>query len=786
MLSVMADGSTIYPSAATDPTPRYDTGTFFASGQDPVRKDVLEMLLRLFDRERLAMIPALEFASPLPELEAVLREGGPNAEGIAWIGPEGTSWQQAFPPRRGTAAYYNVLHPRVQEAMLTVVREVAKACVGHPAFSGLALQLSTQGYAQLPGPEWGLDDATIARFEQDTKIHVPGDGPDRFTQRFHFLNSAAAEGRRDLHREWMEWRAVQLTRLYRRILKELDAVRPGARLYLAGGEMLAGPDVQPALTRRTSLAEAMFRVGIDLRQLAEIPGIVLPRPQRITPRWSLADQAVNLEIRQMSESDRYFQRLRVPGELFFHQPQEIRVPSFDEKSPYRPCYTWLASEPLPSDAQNRRRFAHSLATLDSHAIFDGGWTIPMGQEDSLRELVAVYRQLPAIRFERVQPRSGQGPAEGDSGHGDRAFRSVTDAVIVRHATRDDRTYAYLVNDTPFATTARVRVDLPDGCRMEPLGGSRPIGPLRRDADGAYWEAELAPYDLVAAWFSAPNVPIHSPEATCPKEIQVALEKQLGDLGDRIAGLPTPPLFQTLENADFERPPGKPDQVPGWTVIGPPGVNAQLDSEIKHGGMRSVRFSSAGPPAAFVSHPFKAPSTGRLSILVWLRVADAARQPPLSIALVSPVDGHEFYRSAPVGRSVPGCTSPKPINVEWTRFIVHVNDLPLPAKKLPQLHVRFELAAAGEVWIDDVQLCDVWFTREEQRYLVRLLAPTDARLQDGQVADCIRLLEGYWPRFLIENAPLPLTPIARPEPREPQREASILERMKNFVPNPLRF
>ncbi|MGA2502451.1 MAG: hypothetical protein ABSH20_32315 [Tepidisphaeraceae bacterium] len=192
----------------------------------------------------------------------------------------------------------------------------------------------------------------------------------------------------------MEWRAVQLTRFYRRILKELDAVRPGSRLYLAGGDMLAGPDVQPALTRRTSLAEAMFRVGIDLRQLAEIPGIVLPRPQRITPRGSLADQAVNLEIRQMSEADRYFQGLHVPGELFFHQPQEIRVPSFDEKSPFRPCYTLLASEPLPSDAQNRRRFAHSLATLDSHAIFDGGWTIPMGQEESLRELVAVYRQSP--------------------------------------------------------------------------------------------------------------------------------------------------------------------------------------------------------------------------------------------------------------------------------------------------------------------------------------------------------------------------------------------------------
>ena len=48
---MVADGSTIYPSRQIEPTPRHDTGVFFANGQDPVRKDVLELLFRLFDRE---------------------------------------------------------------------------------------------------------------------------------------------------------------------------------------------------------------------------------------------------------------------------------------------------------------------------------------------------------------------------------------------------------------------------------------------------------------------------------------------------------------------------------------------------------------------------------------------------------------------------------------------------------------------------------------------------------------------------------------------------------------
>ena len=125
MLAVVADGSTIYPSGLVEPTPRYDTGVFFATGQDPVRKDVLEMLLRLFDREDLRLIPMVEFAAPLPELEAIARAGGPEAEGIEWIGADGAGWCDCWPPQRGLAPYYNVLHPRVQEAMLRVLRELA-------------------------------------------------------------------------------------------------------------------------------------------------------------------------------------------------------------------------------------------------------------------------------------------------------------------------------------------------------------------------------------------------------------------------------------------------------------------------------------------------------------------------------------------------------------------------------------------------------------------------------------------------------------------------------------
>ena len=49
--------------------------------------------------------------------------------------------------------------------------------------------------------------------------------------------------------------------------------------------------------------------------------------------------------------------------------------------------------------QNRQRFAHALAEQDAQVIFEGGWLMPMGQEDALREFLHVYRQLPQASFE---------------------------------------------------------------------------------------------------------------------------------------------------------------------------------------------------------------------------------------------------------------------------------------------------------------------------------------------------------------------------------------------------
>ncbi len=56
VVSGMTDGGTLYPSRSIRGNARLDQGMFFSDGRDPIRKDVLELMMQLFDREGLRLI----------------------------------------------------------------------------------------------------------------------------------------------------------------------------------------------------------------------------------------------------------------------------------------------------------------------------------------------------------------------------------------------------------------------------------------------------------------------------------------------------------------------------------------------------------------------------------------------------------------------------------------------------------------------------------------------------------------------------------------------------------
>ena len=161
MLAVAADGSTIYPSPALEPTPRYERGVLCHRPRPRAKIRPGDAAAAV--RSGGFAGPTVEFASPLPELEAVCGWPAPGRGRAAGIGPEGAPWCAAWPARVGTCADAQCSpSPRPGGDAPRAPRVGVAPYAAHPSFAGLAVRLSANGYAQSPGPDWGLDDETIA------------------------------------------------------------------------------------------------------------------------------------------------------------------------------------------------------------------------------------------------------------------------------------------------------------------------------------------------------------------------------------------------------------------------------------------------------------------------------------------------------------------------------------------------------------------------------------------------------------------------------------------------
>ena len=310
------------------------------------------MLLRLFDREDLQLIPI----GRVRRAAAGVGGDSPRAAGrrpraSSGSAPTGTGSARRMPPQRGLAPYYNVLHPRVQQAMLGVLRELAERYAQHPSFAGLAVRLSADGYAQLPGPDWGLDDATIARVRARHEAARAG-------QRAATLRRARGVPRPGAAAPDVARVArPNVAKFYRRAARRTCG-RPARQPPLSGRgrhdrrrRSCSGSELRPLLAAHAH-SPAAVRVGIDARhyQAQRAVSCCCGR-ERIAPRRNSAPRRTSKSARWPT-STAISRASAVPGSLFFHPPRESpHVESFDQKSPFKPSYTWLVSQPAPSGSR---------------------------------------------------------------------------------------------------------------------------------------------------------------------------------------------------------------------------------------------------------------------------------------------------------------------------------------------------------------------------------------------------------------------------------------------------
>lgn len=749
MLTVLAEGSALYPSELVQPTPRYDMGAYFTSGQDADRKDVVEMLFRLFDREALTLIPALDFSTPLPALEAIRR--GDESAGLELIGSDGKPWLKRHPPRQQLAPYYNPLDARVQAAMIDVAHEFALRYQHHPSFGGVALQLNANGYAQLPGADCGFDARTLERFQAATKVRLPaGDGT---------FASRVAPLLTDERPKWLAWRAEVMAAFYRKMQAAISAERPGLKLYLAPAGLFDRPELarelRPVLARVTTKnEETLAGVGIDPKLFANDEHLVLLRPSRVAPLRSLAAQAANLEVNLDPQLDHMFADLPHAAALFYHEPQLSRLPSFEAQNPFnKGLPSRLVAQPVPAGADNRRRFVHAVAALDARAMFDGGRLLPIGQEHEMGPLVAAYRGLPDLSFKTVP---------GDC-----------QPVTIRTLTHAGRTYIYFANDSPWKVTARLTVEKPADCAVLSLYPARPVAAPSGESFKQTWSVSLDAYDLLAAAFSAADVKFSAPQVEIDENIASQLEAHIQDLTERARVLKDPAALTVPTNRDFEQV--KRGEILGWestpaplALRGPmakPG-EAVHDQREPHSGRFAVRLSPHGNKVTLTSSPFAPPATGWLSVSVWLRTGDVAKPAKLVVTLDGQL-GATIYRPH---AELPGAANAERLTDEWREFSFTFSNI--PTEGLSPLRLSFTCEGDAEVWVDEVRLFDLdQLDGNELVTLVWLaIQRAGAKLEKHEYADCWQLLNGYWPRYLRSFVPLALEPIAN-QPR-PRRATSV--------------
>jgi hypothetical protein len=718
MLVVAADGSCLWPSPALQPTPRYENGNLAANVVDPVRKDVVEMLLRVFAREGLRLIPVLNFNAPIPALEQ-LRTSGEASRSIVLENLSGETRLQTWITSDGGMSYYNPLDPAVQRAALEIIRELDDRYSDHTAFGGIGLLFSRNSLPVIPGQSWGVDPVTVGRFAMDE-----GDEPIEAESTGSFISQVLNSEQR---LRWLAWRQQQVAAWLEKIQNVVASGVDDHKLYLLATDMFEVQDafsvLAPSLRRNGDIRLAAARIGLPLETIAENRQITFLRPYEIAPEKSLAESRLQFQLNTPGDVNNP-EALFGQGILFARRCSWAHFENLQQTRPFgQPeSHPVMRLQPLVgAEHWSRQPLVDSLLAADPAIMVDGGWITGFGQEQATSDWIDQFTRLPAISFAAVET-GNKSPA------------------IVRQAAHNGKNWFYVANPTPWPVSVSVVFETNETV-VESLAGHE--WKLESEGDSRVrLTLILKPFDFQAGT-SEPAARISGFQTNVDSAVTSRLQERLDVLTSQVSLAERAGPVDVLVNPGFDPLESGGSREFGWYYDSSSNNSIGLQTEDPLEGKASLVMTSAGPPVWIRSNEFASPATGRLSITVQLRTLDPANQPPLRIS-VQGSDGEQlYYRFGSVGR---GEQESQQIGREWREFAVHFDDLPLAASQ--PLRIGFDLMGAGHVEIDSVRVFDRWLDKQDSNAITQQLQVAGFQLTSGGNVDkCRRILDGYWPRFL---------------------------------------
>lgn len=709
VVTAYAGGVAAWPSQLTRSPSRW----FVAGAIDTNGHDLLGATARVYAREGLALVPGLCFDGAIPSLET-LRTGA-DGIGIACVGADGR------PRSIAGGIHYNILDPRVQQAVESIVREAIDRLDATPSFPGIALLLPDDGWLHLPGVAWGLDDATFARFLAAIGEQEQPPDADRFAARGRLVSGP-------LRNEWLAWRSAEITSFYARLAARVSARGPRT-LYVMPTTLAACGDLasrfKPSVAAGAAHDDLVRELGL-VAALAGPPGstpLVFVPPHVATPgarltersTVSAANAALTMAASRAGSEGRATALVLRPldvnlAEVLPHGP-------FPGATMATPCRAMLE----PAGGAGDAMLAKALAVSDARVVFDTRSKVADGPSGLATD--QGFAALPALPLE--------------------ALANVPAPLVIRSGKANGRTWIQVINTSPAPVDTALRFAGSPGAVVDAVSG------VAMPVTGDSMTASLTPWDVRAFVADGIGTVAGATTSYAPAirdKVATAIEKAR----QRMGVIASPEPLDVLDNPGFElgladgAGAGATPAVTGWEILEARRGSIDLVPGLAKPGAssgRSLRFSSRNGLSTVRSNPFGPPQTGRISVAAWLRLEPGELQPPLRIAIEGLEGAREYYRFAAIG----GLAGGRPLTPEWALFVLQIDDM--PTESVDSLRVRFDLLGPGSVQIDEVQVYDLAFDEVQRDEIAKGLARLDHRFKAGDVGGAIVDLQAHWPAFL---------------------------------------
>jgi len=289
----------------------------------------------------------------------------------------------------------NPIHPLYRKQFMGHLNEILRRFGHHPALAGI--DLWTFGDWQIKDLNTGYDDLTVHTFERETKISVPGSGPDRFEKRYAYLTGAK-------RREWLAWRAGKNTEILTAMATAIHSCNPKLTFGLSlGGTPLFGSETDMSEDSLDIPSYYYTEQSLDFAALRLIPGFALaptrwPTQGRHQLHWNHNLTTTDEILDDMSRQSIF--RGKGDGRVYSYQSY---FESFnDSLKPSDYSSIFQNADVKPHGRFYLKELAEDVASADPSVVLIGSQPIgTTGRDTESQEFAQAFLALPAGDFQDI-------------------------------------------------------------------------------------------------------------------------------------------------------------------------------------------------------------------------------------------------------------------------------------------------------------------------------------------------------------------------------------------------